>query len=154
MSKSKFSEMYGKKVAPPETAAHEDDDDSLDSNVYSGHDSNRNGRPVMEFYIVHKDGKHEAFQYHDVKNKMFYPIDPQHPDEGEDLRFTHDGTAVIMNGTGLRDVFLAMVRHTLKAIHEYDGRPVKEGASVIAKLTIKKPVKEGIALVTPSKKAG
>ena len=125
---SKFSDLYGKKEVPP---PQEDGDEPADPNLYIGYDANRNGRPVMGFHIAHKDGTLEGFMYHSLNHPKFQVRGGE-----EFLTFTYTGAAIVMSGRGLRQIFDALMRHTLKAIYEYDGRPVKEGAPVITKLVV------------------
>jgi hypothetical protein len=108
----------------------------------------------MGFYIAHKDGNLDGFMYHSVNHPKFEVRDGE-----ELLSFTYSGSAVVMSGLGMRRIFEALMAHTLKAIHEYDGRrPVKEGASIIRHLSVKQAVPMraagGPELVKPSKQAG
>jgi hypothetical protein len=145
---SRFTDLYGKKGAAEE---HEDAD--TDPNLYTGYDSNRNGRPVMGFYVAQMDGTLHGFMYHHINHPKF-----EVRDEEEFLSFTSSGQAVVMTGTGLQRIFEALMNHTLKAIHEYDGRRVvKDGAAVVRRLSVTQavPVRAtgGPELVKPAKQA-
>jgi hypothetical protein len=106
----------------------------------------------MGFFIEQKGGTLHGFMYHGINHPKF-----QVKDGEEFLSFTYSGTAVVMTGTGLRRIFEALMRHTLRAVYEYDGRPVKEGAPVITRVSVKQAVpvrtEQPLELVRPSKQA-
>lgn len=148
---SKFSELYGSKTPPPPPA--EEVESAADPNLYVGYEFNRNGRPVMGFSLAHVNGNLDGFLYHSINHPKFQVRDGQ-----EFLTFTYSGTAVVLTGRCLRLIFDALMRHTLKSVHEYDGRqPVKEGAPVITRLSVTQavPVRtaDALELVKPSKQA-
>lgn len=159
---TKFTELYGSNArgqraetpapspqAQPQAGGNAT---SPEPDLYIGCDYNRNGRPAMGFFIEQKDGTLDGFMYHGINHPKFQVR------EGEEfLSFTYSGTAVVMTGTGLRRIFEALMRHTLHAIYEYDGRPIKDGVPIITRISIKqavpKPAGEALELVRPSKQA-
>jgi hypothetical protein len=159
----KFSELYGSKggsqpsggpqaeASPPGQPI--EGDGAIDPAVYIGFDANRNGRPTMGFFIAHKDGTLDGFMYQGINHPKFQVRDGE-----EFLTFTDSGTAVVMTGSGLRQIFEALMRHTLKAVYEYDGRrPVKDGVPIITRLSVKHAVpartEQPLELVKPSRQA-
>jgi hypothetical protein len=159
MSSSKFTDLYyGSKGkgqpadSPKPESQAEGAEGSPDPDVYIGCDYNRNGRPVMGFYIEQKNGTLDGFMYHSINHPKFQVLDGE-----EFLSFTYSGTAIVMTGTGLRRIFEALMRHTLRAIHEYDGRPIKDGAPVVTRISVTQAVpmrvEQPLELVRPSKQA-
>ena len=91
-------------------------------------------RPQMAFGVVEASGTMHGFMYHTLRH-------PKHQVRGgeEFLSFTADGIAVVVQGTGLRVVFLAMLRHVLVELREYDGKPIGDTATRITRLAIVDP---------------
>lgn len=80
------------------------------------------GRPQMGFAVTRASGAMDGFLYHSLDNIRFLERDGL-----EFLTFTHRATAVTVQGSRLKTVFRAMMRHTLIEINEYDGRERSEG---------------------------
>ena len=60
------------------------------------------------------------------------------------MRFTSDGTAVVMEGSALKVVFLAIMRHTLMELREYDQRPLSQDMpTCITRLEVNEPGQRG-----------
>jgi hypothetical protein len=90
-------------------------------------------RPQMGFALAESDGTLHGFMYHTLRH-------PKHQvRNGEEfLSFTADGMAVVMQGTGLRTVFLALLRHTLAEAREYDGsKPIEDGSIKVERLEVR-----------------
>jgi hypothetical protein len=151
---SKFAEMFEQQKGKGQKAeSPPGESESADPNVYIGCDYNRNGRPVMGFYIEQKNGTLDGFMYHGINHPKFQVRDGE-----EFLSFTYSGTAVVMTGTGLRRIFEALMRHTLRAIYEYDGRSVKDDDTpVITRVSVTQAIPmRAVAppeLVRPAKQA-
>ena len=156
---SKFSELYGGGKAKPSTVVttpalpETASEPAAVGEGYAGYDYNRNGRPVMGFHIAHKDGNLDGFMYHGINHPKFQIRDGQ-----EFFSFTYSGTAVVMTGTRLRLIFDALMRHTLKAIYEDDGRrPISSDTPIVTRISVKQAVPmrgEGLTgpeLVKPSR---
>jgi len=88
-------------------------------------------RPQMGFAITRANGDMEGFLYHNLDN-----LHLQTRNGAEFLSFTHRATAVTIQGTGLKTVFQAIMRHTLAEMNEPDGRPTKEGLPTIARIEV------------------
>lgn len=93
-------------------------------------------RPQMDFTVIEAPaseapGAWHGFMYHTLRH-------PKHEvREGQEfLSFTADGIAVVMQGTGLRAIFLAMMRHTLIEIRAYDGKLILDGSTCITRLEV------------------
>lgn len=79
------------------------------------------GRPQMGFSVTHASGDMEGFLYHLLDNMQLQTR------SGVDfLSFTHRARAVTMQGSGLRVIMKALVRHTLMEIHVENGKPAAE----------------------------
>ena len=104
--------------------------DAKESDSYRGFVDSGN-RPQMGFIIVHASGDMHGFMYHSINHPTY-----QVRNGDEFISFTHSGTAVTMQGTGLKIVFTAMMRHTLMEIREYDNRPIEDGTPTIMRLAI------------------
>lgn len=155
---SKFSELYGGGKPKPSTVvttapAEAASELAPAGEGYAGYDFNRNGRPVMGFHIAHKDGNLDGFMYHSINHPKFQIRDGQ-----EFLSFTYSGTAVVMTGTRLKLIFEALMRHTLKAIYEEDGRrPISTDTPIVTRISIKQAVpkriesSDGLELVKPAR---
>src|SRR5665811_69974 len=74
------------------------------------------GRRQMGFSITRANGDMDSFLYHNLDNQQF-----QIRNGAEFLSFTHRGKAVTIQGTKLKVIFRAMMRHTLMEINEDDG---------------------------------
>ena len=76
------------------------------------------------------------------------------------MSFLAPPKVVIITGNGIEEFYRGMLRLTLAAVHEYDGRLAKAGASMVTSIDIVEPAvpdrdeKNGPRLVTPAKKAG
>jgi hypothetical protein len=89
------------------------------------------GRPQMGFFIAQVDGTMDGFLYHSLDNIRF-----QVRNGSDFLTFTHRGTAVTIQGTGLKVMFKAMMRHTLMEIHENDGHESDRKQPQIVRLEV------------------
>lgn len=79
-------------------------------------------RPVVGFSFVEKDGRSRGFQYHTLRLPDFRPGPPGK----EILTFVADGMAIGMEGSGLKLLWRALVRHTLYEARQYDAKPETE----------------------------
>jgi hypothetical protein len=89
------------------------------------------GRPQMGFSIARANGDMEGFLYHNLDNLNF-----QTRNGAEFLSFTHRGKAVTLQGTRLRIIFRAIMRHTLMEINEAGGRTADPALPVISRMEI------------------
>jgi hypothetical protein len=88
------------------------------------------GRPQMSFVITRANGMMYGFSYHAMSVPRYDPRD------GEIISFSEGGVAVALQGTGIKVIFLAMMRRTLMEIREYDGRPIEDGAPRVTRLEV------------------
>lgn len=92
------------------------------------------GRPQMGFFIARADGTMDGFLYHSLDHLQFQVRGDQ-----DYLTFTHRGTAVTIQGVGLRIIFKAIMRHTLMEIHENDGHESERDQPAITRIEITPP---------------
>lgn len=74
------------------------------------------GRPQMGFMIQQADGTIDGFLYHNLDN-----IRCQERNGKAFLSFTHRGTAVTIQGSNLKIIMRAIMRHTLVELHHRPG---------------------------------
>lgn len=72
----------------------------------------------LMFSVIERDGTEHGFQYHTLRHPKLHKRNDQ-----EFLSFTADGLAVLVRGTGLRFIYLALKRYALSEMREYDGKP-------------------------------
>ena len=121
--------ILGKAEDPEKAAANELQTEATEPEVYRPYVIR--ARPQMGFMVVEADGTMHGFMYHTLHH-------PKHQvrDGEEFLSFSSSGIAVVMQGRGLKIIFLALMRHTLVEVRAYDGRPPGELASRIERLAI------------------
>jgi hypothetical protein len=88
-------------------------------------------RPQMAFALIESTGTAHGFMYHTLRH-------PKHEvrDGEEFLSFAADGIAVVMQGSGLYILFLALLRHTLIEVRAYDGKAITDGTTRITRLEV------------------
>ena len=99
------------------------------------------GRPQMGFSVTHATGDMDGFLYHSLDNLNY-----QTRNGAEFLSFTHHAKAVTIQGTGLRVIFRAIMRHTAMELHQQDGRPAAAGEPVITRLEVTTVGQQGPAV--------
>jgi hypothetical protein len=89
------------------------------------------GRPQLGFSINRSNDEMHGFLFHNLDNLLL-----QTRNGAEFLSFTHRGKAVTIQGTKLKVIFRAMMRHTLMEINEADGRPAEVGLPTIIRMEV------------------
>ncbi len=89
----------------------------------------------IAFLVIEADGTMHGFLYHTLRHPRFQVRGGE-----EFISFVSDGVAVVMQGTAMRVMFRALVRHTLIEVQEYDGKPQGELATRIARLEVADPL--------------
>ena len=137
MSNTFLDTILGRPPADEETAEQAQDHVALEIAEQAKEPDNyrpyvTRPRPQMAFAVIEKGGTLHGFMYHQLRH-------PKHETRGEQefLSFTADGAAVNMQGTGLRVIALAMLRHCLIEVREYDGKqPVVNQETRIDRLQV------------------
>lgn len=132
MSSNAIDDILGRskgKDEPKNSLADELTADAAEPEVYRPYLSR--SRPQMAFAMIEATGTAHGFMYHTLRH-------PKHERrEGEEfLSFTADGIAVVMQGSGLYVLFLALLRHTLIEVRAYDGKPIADGTTRITRLEV------------------
>lgn len=99
-------------------------------------------RPQMGFVMIEATGDMHGFMYHTINHPTYQVRN------GEELiSFTSNGIAVVMQGWSIKEIFAAIMRHTLLEVREYDGRSsIEPGKSKIVRIGIvdTNPKREGM----------
>ena len=126
---SGFESILGKRDDPAKSVIAELVSSAADPDSYRP--SIIRPRAQVGFSLVEADGTMHGFMYHTLRH-------PKHQVRGaeEYLTFTADGLAVVIQGIGLRVIYLALVRHALAELREYDGRPIVDGSTRVIRLAV------------------